>query len=123
MKDEKEFLREAKALLEDSSENLDPRTTQRIASVRLEALRGGRERPSPLFTPFRWILAGSFSMACGTNSWWQREQASQAMSMGERSLCSNTRAWSRASQMRSGSRSSGSSASCLRTHRAGSTGR
>lgn len=62
MKDEKEFLKEAKDLLEKSSEKLDPRTKQRIAAVRLQALSSGQEKPSPFFTPFRWILAGSSSI-------------------------------------------------------------
>jgi hypothetical protein len=62
MKDEKEFLEKAKDLLEGSSENLDPRTRQRIASIRSKALSLGQEKPSLSFIPFRWILAGSSSM-------------------------------------------------------------
>ena len=63
MKDDKEFLKEVRDLLEGGSENLDPHTRQRIATIRSKALRLGKKKPSPFFFPFRWILAGSFSMA------------------------------------------------------------
>ena len=63
MKEEKDFLKEAKDLLEGSSENLDPRTRQRIANIRTRALSLEQEKPSPFSIPFRWILAGSFSTA------------------------------------------------------------
>jgi hypothetical protein len=63
MKDEKEFLREARDLLESSSENLDSRTRQRMAAIRSKCLGLGEEKPSPFSIPFRWVLAGSSSIA------------------------------------------------------------
>ncbi len=63
MRDEKEFLKAVRDLLEGSAENLDLRTRQRIAAIRSKALSFDKEKPSPFFIPFRWILAGSFSMA------------------------------------------------------------
>ena len=62
MKDEKEFLKEARDLLESSSENLPSRTKQRLAAVRTQALQSGGEKPSPFFIPFRWVLAGGSSI-------------------------------------------------------------
>jgi hypothetical protein len=63
MKDEKEFVKELRDLLEERSANLDRPTRQRIAAIRLKALGADREKPLLLPIPFRWILAGSLSMA------------------------------------------------------------
>jgi hypothetical protein len=63
MKNEKEFLQEVKDLLEERSANLDRQTRQRMANIRATALSLGQEKPLPFSIPFRWILAGSLSMA------------------------------------------------------------
>jgi hypothetical protein len=62
MKEEKEFLQEARDLLQGGSENLDPQTRQRLAEIRSQALQWSQEKPSSFFIPFRWVLAGSSSI-------------------------------------------------------------
>lgn len=60
---EKHFLEKAKDLLKESVENLDSETRQRVAQIRISALRAADEKRSGFFTPLRWIMVGGFATA------------------------------------------------------------
>lgn len=60
---EKQFLGEVRGLLNQGMETLDIRTKERLEQVRISALRAAGERRPGFFTPFRWIMVGSFATA------------------------------------------------------------
>lgn len=63
MNQENYFLEKIKGLLDESTENLDSRTQQRLEEMRINALSAVEEKQLKFRIPFRWIMAGSFATA------------------------------------------------------------
>ena len=60
---EKHFLEKVKDLLNESVENLDSHTCQRLENIRTRALRATEEKRPGFFVPLRWIMVGGFATA------------------------------------------------------------
>ena len=61
--EEKLFLENVKALLDEGAENLGNETKQRLEHVRIKALKSAVEKRPGFFTPLRWIMVGGFATA------------------------------------------------------------
>jgi hypothetical protein len=60
-KEEKGFLDNVKGLLNESLENLDRRTQQRLENVRIQALNSAAQEHGGFFIPLRWAMVGGFT--------------------------------------------------------------
>jgi hypothetical protein len=60
---EKLLLKRAKDLLNLRVENLGPRTERRLEDIRVRALSAAEGKRPGLFSPRRWVMAGSFAAA------------------------------------------------------------
>jgi hypothetical protein len=60
---ERDFLEEAKALLDETARNLDNRTRKGLAQIRINALASVGEKLPGFFSFWRWITVGGLATA------------------------------------------------------------